>query len=126
MRTDDPDFDDRALFFHILKEAVSNVLWYGAATIVIFLVAVFLWRWLAISLFAIFALIMVFSIFQAVGSVVLSIVSIPLSIYEKLKGRSGRAREQFWLNAASIVQALELFVLGNYCFWLFRVLFKRA
>jgi hypothetical protein len=126
MRIDDPDFDDRALFFHVLREAFTHVLSFGFPVLIIFLISKLIWWWLATALFVIMVAVMLFATLQILFSIVLTIISVPLTIYEILKGRSGRVREQSWLAATTVVQVVEMLVLGSYVFWLFKALFRFA
>lgn len=124
-KRDPASMSGREVFVQVTWNAIANVLWYGGATLIIVLVGKFIW-WLGVGLFGIFALIMVASTFQTLVVTVLGIISIPLGIYERLKGRSVDFSEQAWLWAGNMMQLIELMILGGYVFWLFRQFFRAS
>ena len=114
----------RQIFFKILSDSVANILWYGAAAVVIAIIGKAIWWWAGIVLFGVFALILLASSAQTFFTTILGIAMIPMAIYEKIKGRSGEGAEQVWLGRAQIIQLIELAILVGYTYWLYKMFFK--
>ncbi|HEV7736027.1 MAG TPA: hypothetical protein VGO47_01460 [Chlamydiales bacterium] len=114
--------DDRDVFFKVLKDSIGNIVWYGCGALVVALVGKIVWI-AGVVLFGVFGLILAVSAVHSLISVVLSIVMIPVTIYEKVRGGSLRLREQLYLNAASLIQLTELAILSAYAIGLYRIFF---
>lgn len=116
------EMSGREVFARVLRDSISNILWYGAGTVVIVLLGSLSW-WLGIVLAGLLAAIVLVSVIQTGAVSILGLVTIPLAINERRNRRHVDWAEQVYLAIANIVQILEMAVLITYVYVLYRVFF---
>lgn len=120
--TNPADLSGREFFARVIKETVTDVLWYGIGTLIITLLGQLSW-WLGVILAGAFVVIVVAQTIHTFIGAILGLVLIPMMIYEKIQGRYVDVGEQVYLVLANILQVLVTVFLIGCGFWLYRVFF---
>lgn len=115
---------DREIFLKVSKDSFKNVIWYGGLVVVIALVGKGLWWWVGIVLWGAWTLLLVASILQTLIVAILGIITVPLSVSERLKGREVDGNGQLYLAAGQVIQLIEMGVYVSYFYWLYTVFFR--
>lgn len=106
----------------VVGESISNVVFYGIVTVVIFFIGKLSW-WIGVILFGAFALFMLIGVLQFLITSGLGVVAFIGYSYRTLKGERGIMGEQSFLMAGSIIQGIENAIYVFYFVYLYRVFF---
>ena len=99
--------DEREVFARVLRNGISNTIWFGIGAVVIWLIGKFFWS-VGVGLFLIYALITVIDCLWIVISTLLpSFVATPVAISSALRGDREALGKEGYMLAALLVRLLE-------------------
>jgi hypothetical protein len=114
---DQANLPEEQVFKKVLKDGIGNVIYFGIACAVIAMIGSYYWK-IGIVLAAIFGLVALLSIIQALVSVVAGIAEIIM------KSRSGDTMDLKWIAGGLAVRIIEEGIIIIYILYLYHVFYK--